>query len=67
MSFTFSVAVRRPVARGLKLSVTAQLADAPSVEPQVLESRMKSAESAPLTLILVMLTELAPVFVMVTV
>lgn len=67
MSLTFRVAVREPVAAGLKVSVTLQLANAPSVEPHVLDVTLKSFGSAPARLTLVMLTELDPAFVTVTV
>ena len=66
MSFTFSVAVRDPLAAGLKVSVTVQLADAPSVETQVLDVMLKSFGFVPDLVTLVMLTELAPVLVTVT-
>ena len=67
MSLTLKLAVREPVTVGLKVSVTLQLAEAPSVEPQVSDVMLKSFGSAPARLTLVMLTELDPVFVTVTV
>jgi hypothetical protein len=67
VSFTFKVAVREPVAAGLKVSVTVQLADGPSVDPQVLDVMLKSFAFTPDLVTLVTLTELALVFVIVTV
>ena len=52
-----------PVAAGLKVSVTVQLVKAPSVEPHVLDVMLNSLEFFPVLVMLVMLTELDPVFV----
>ena len=55
VSFTFKVAVREPVAAGLKVSVTVQLADGLSVDPQVLDVMLKSFAFTPDLVMLVTL------------
>jgi hypothetical protein len=65
-STILSVAVRRPVAAGLKVRVTVQVAAAPRVEVQVLDVMLKSFAFVP-DLFTPMVTELEPVFVTVTV
>ena len=67
VSFTFRVALREPAVAGLKVNVTLQLADGPSVEPHLFEVMLKSVAFVPDFVMPLMVTELLPVFVTVTV
>ncbi len=66
LSPMLSVAVRRPLAVGVKVTVIVQLACAATLESQVLVS-LKSGEFGPVTLMAVMLSVEPPVLVRVNV
>jgi hypothetical protein len=67
LSVKLKIAVRSPVAAGLKVRVATQLPPAARVCRHVSDTTLKSALSAPALLIPVMLTAVAPVLVTVTV
>lgn len=62
LSEKLSVAVRVPTAVGLKMMFAVQLAEAASVEPQVLLKTAKSPAFVPVNPMLVMLIEAVPLF-----
>jgi hypothetical protein len=65
-SVKFSVAERTPVAVGLNAIFAVQLDEAPSVDPQVLLSILKSPGSAPASATLLIVIEAEPLLVSVT-
>lgn len=69
MAFVVKVreAERTPVAEGEKATLTAQFRPAPKLAPQAFAEMLKSAEFAPVSVMLVIVNEAVPLFVSVTV
>lgn len=66
LSLKFSVAVRVPLTVGAKMMLAVQLAETARLDPQVLELIRKSCALAPLSVMLLIVSVVVPLFVSVT-